>query len=61
MGLDRTGRVKVWVNADYSINYPESDSLYRSQRKSEAHMVQQFIQKVFCSIDKEENPPHTLM
>ena len=61
IGLDRTGRVKVWVNSDYSKNYPETDGMYGTQRKNEVHMVQQLIEMVFASIDKEEHPHHTLM
>lgn len=61
VGLDRTGRVKVWVNGDYGRNYPETDSHYGAQRKSEVHMVQQFVEMVFASIDREEHPPHSLM
>ena len=61
IGLDRTGRVKVWVNGDMSKNYPEGDGLYGSHRKNEVHMVQQLIEMIFSSIDKEEHPQHSLM
>lgn len=37
--VDRTGRVKVWVNADLAKNYPECDTDCGRNQKDEVDMV----------------------
>jgi len=49
--VERTGRVKVWVNADLSRNYPDCDTDCGRNQKDEVNMVEQLIEIVSASID----------
>jgi hypothetical protein len=52
--IDRTGKVKVWVNKDLSKNYPDCDSECEGLRRDETHMVRQLIDIVEDNTDPEE-------
>jgi hypothetical protein len=51
--FDRVGRVKVWVNADLSCNYPDSNEV---GRRDEVDMVEQLVKIVNEVADAEEMP-----
>jgi hypothetical protein len=52
--FDRAGKVKVWVNADLSCNYPDTDG--NTKHKDEVDMVEQLVRTVNQTIDPEEMP-----
>lgn len=54
--FDRTGRVKVWVNADLSKNFPEGDSEGGRQQRDEVDMVEQLIAIIAATTDADDVP-----
>ena len=59
--MDRSGRVKVWVNAHLVRNHPECDTDCGRNRKDEVDMVEQLLEVISASTDNEEMPTPSLL
>ena len=52
--IDSEGNIKVWVNPDLSINYPNFDSTEQSY--GEQQMVEQLVRIIAMNTDAETEP-----
>ena len=54
--VDATGSVKIWVNADLSINYPNSDHYDDDKNIGEERMVEKLVHIIAENTDRESEP-----
>ena len=54
--VERGGRVRVWVNGDFSRNHPSVDSETVCLQRDETHMVRQLVDLLESNTDPEQLP-----
>lgn len=55
--VDDYGNVKIWVNSDLSINFPNSQ--IDCKQKGQEDMVEMIVQIIAANTDPETEPNHT--
>lgn len=59
--MDASGNVKIWVNADLSINYPNSDQNEDDKNTGEETMVEKLVHIIAENTDRESEPEMTFL
>ena len=59
--IDYQGKVKIWVNCDLSINYPNNEGVARREGEGEYQMVDGVIDIICENTDRETEPQLSFM
>lgn len=54
--MDEYGNVKIWVNSDLSINYPNNEGYIEYKQKGEEDMVDAIVNIIADNTDEETEP-----